>query len=236
MHTLTSLLADDPFYIAHRGGSARWPEMTLRAYAHAVAAGYKALELSLARTCDGVWFGLHDATLDRTSGTTGAEAATMTWEQVQRHTVQGEPYARLEAVLAAYAGTHVLLIDPKKGAAHRAELFALLQAQPHWQEHLVVKSSAKAAWPVGREARAAGFTTWGFYYHHNGTLDTLATTHHDWSWLGLNHDAPQAAWDRITRCGKPVIGHIVRHPEERDTALAKGARGIMSAIPDRIGP
>src|SRR4051794_28007721 len=65
------LLRTRPFYVAHRGGSDDWPECSLLAYRESVARGVDALEMPLARSQDGVWFGLHDETLDRTSGTTG---------------------------------------------------------------------------------------------------------------------------------------------------------------------
>src|SRR5699024_7470833 len=127
-------------------------------------------------------------------------------EQLHAYTVKGEPYARLEDILSLYADTHVILIDPKgKTIQQRQELFDQLKLQQRWHEHLVIKSSAAASDSVGREARDAGFTTWGFYYHDQ-TLDTLERTQDAWSWLGLNHDAPQAAWDRIKALGKPVVG------------------------------
>ena len=61
------LAAEDGFYWAHRGGSASFPEHSLHAYTQSVLRGFGSLEISLNRTADGVWFGLHDANLDRTS-------------------------------------------------------------------------------------------------------------------------------------------------------------------------
>ena len=82
---LPELLASRPFYVAHRGGSADWPECSMEAYARSVDAGVDALEIPVARSADGVWFGLHDATLDRTSGTTGFVAAEHTWAEISRY-------------------------------------------------------------------------------------------------------------------------------------------------------
>lgn len=65
--TVREFIADRPFTIAHRGSDRDWPEMTARAYVGSTAAGAHALEMSLGRTSDGVWFGLHDRSLDRTS-------------------------------------------------------------------------------------------------------------------------------------------------------------------------
>ncbi len=63
--SVTSMLATNPFYVAHRGGSSNWPEMSLHAYTQSVFWGVPALELSRARPSAGVWFGLPDASRDR---------------------------------------------------------------------------------------------------------------------------------------------------------------------------
>jgi hypothetical protein len=65
---LAAASTSTPVYVAHRGGSIDWPEMTLYAYTQAGYWGCGALEVSLAQTRDGVYFGLHDSTLNRTSG------------------------------------------------------------------------------------------------------------------------------------------------------------------------
>src|SRR5690606_20228160 len=116
--SIDEMLGTDPFYVAHRGGSVDWDEMTLRAYTNSVAWGAKALEVSVARTSDGVYFGLHDEYLDRTSlgnpsGTT-LNPKTLTWAQVQSYDVFGrEPYMRLEELTELYGDSHILFIDPK---------------------------------------------------------------------------------------------------------------------------
>ena len=51
---VSDLRSADPFYVAHRGGSRDWPEMSMAAYRAAVGLGVDALEISLARTSDGV--------------------------------------------------------------------------------------------------------------------------------------------------------------------------------------
>lgn len=217
-----------PMFVAHRGGSANWTELSLRAFTNSVCWGAKALEVSLGRTSDGVWFGLHDTTLDRTSGTTGANPAAMTWAEVQEHLIFGaEPYMRWEEIYEAYGSTHVLFVDPKdsaESATFRAEFVAMLAALD--VERLVVKYYGPASW-MGTQAKAAGLATWGYYYAD--TLTNVETNHEPWDFLGLSWDAPQAAWDRITAIGKPVLGHIVPSAAAAATALSKGAAGCMVA-------
>ncbi|MFP3435407.1 hypothetical protein SB781_37230, partial [Paraburkholderia sp. SIMBA_061] len=79
--------------------------------------------ISLARTSDGVWFGLHDETLDRTSGTSGFVAADHTWAEVQTHLISSaetndptqapQPYLRFDELVEAYGSTHTIFVDPK---------------------------------------------------------------------------------------------------------------------------
>ena len=67
--SVAALTADDPFYIAHRGGGGNWPEMTAYAYAQAAqVAEIKALEISVCLSADGVLVCSHDPTTTRLTG------------------------------------------------------------------------------------------------------------------------------------------------------------------------
>ena len=59
---------------AHQGGAREAPSSTLFALRHAVAAGADALELDVHASSDGVVMVCHDATVDRTTATSGAIA------------------------------------------------------------------------------------------------------------------------------------------------------------------
>ena len=227
------------FTVAHRGGSKDWPEMSLEAYRNSVALGANALEISLARTSDGVWFGLHDATLDRTSGTSGFVAAEHTWKEVQRYRITAagtdrpnqapQPYLRFEDLVKAYGTTHTIFVDPKVVATeHFAELFALMEKVEHPTRTFVAKGYCTAqAWPV--DARARGYQTWGYYYGAELAADPglYATTQARWSWLGLDYQGGEAAWRQFTASGKPVLAHIVPSRAAADTALRLGADGMV---------
>jgi glycerophosphoryl diester phosphodiesterase len=69
--------------VAHRGGSASWPEHTQTAYTQSVWAGAHVLEISCGRTSDGVWFGCHDRSLERLGGP-ATPVAQMTWAEVEQ--------------------------------------------------------------------------------------------------------------------------------------------------------
>lgn len=233
------LLASKPFYVAHRGAGATWPELSMEAYRRSVARGVDALEISLARSSDGVWFGLHDATLDRTSGTADFVAAQHTWAEISQYRIgaagtrdQGQapqPYLRFEQLVDAYAATHTIFVDPKATeSTYYPELLAMMEAVAHPEESFIAKSYCTGtSW--ARAARARGFKTWGYYYGRevdDGTTppeDTQA----DWDLLGLDVNASAAAWSGIRSFGKPVIAHIVADRASARTALDNGADGLM---------
>lgn len=226
---------------AHRGGSASWAEHTLFAYTQAVGRGYGCLEVSLSRTSDGVWFALHDQTLNRTSGLPAAPAidpTTMTWAelaatyQVTAGTGAPLPYMRWSELVAAYGGSHVIVVDPKyqinQGAGRLAEFLSMVQ-NDLGTDRAIIKFSgvgSGAVWLAGLAAER-GFQTWGYFYQTDFANGDLAKYQGPWSLLGMDYTASQAAWDACTATGKPVVGHIVPDQAGYATAIAKGARMVQ---------
>lgn len=223
---------------AHRGGSTTWPEMSRYAYEQAVLAGYGALEFSANRTSDGVWIGAHDASLNRTSQTTGLpDISAMTWAQVQTYqnslNANGtpRPYYRLDEFLDTFTPTHVVIVDPKHAiGAHDTEFLNLLDAHGG-RSKIVVKfyGVGSGATALADKAKAKGYETWGYFYEADVTAGALATSQSHWSILGMNYDAPQSAWDAVLAFGKPVVGHIAATQANYGMAIAKGARMVQSA-------
>ncbi|MES2885018.1 MAG: glycerophosphodiester phosphodiesterase family protein [Pseudomonadota bacterium] len=74
--------ADPPLISAHRGGINLAPENTLFAYRHAFAYGADFVEVDVRESLDGVFYSLHDSTVDRTTNGTG-ELASMTSLQIE---------------------------------------------------------------------------------------------------------------------------------------------------------
>jgi hypothetical protein len=242
--SVTTMLAQSPFYIGHRGGSDNWPEMSLHAYTQAGFWGVSALELSVHRTSDGIWFGLHDATLDRTSGTTGFTASAHTWSEVQAYLITAaetndpgqaaRPYARWEEIMDAYYSSHVFFIDPKSaGTAHRAELLDMMDAMPGTPTDRFVCKFYGVSGNVGNtngwafEAAQRGYTSWGYFYQADSA--NFATYQGRWDILGMDYNADGATWTSILSYGKPVIGHTIDSSAAATSALSKGADGLMVA-------
>lgn len=238
-----AMLTQAPFYWAHRGGSVSYPEHSLFAFTQSALHGFGALEMSLNRSSDGVWFGLHDASLTRvTGGASTADPSTLTWEQIQQYqTVTGatgapRPFCRLEELVEAYGASHVLVLDAKYHA-HEAGMnevcdliegyYALHHPGVDWTEKVVWKGFYTAA-PTATIARQRGCLSWGYLYERNLSSDAnWSTKASAWDLLGLEYTDSQQAWDQVKALGKPVIGHICPDQAAVATALAKGASGVQ---------
>jgi hypothetical protein len=233
--TVSAMLATNPFYVAHRGGSANWPEMSLHAYTQSGFWGVKALEVSLGRTSDGVWFGLHDDTLDRTSGTTGFTASAHTWAEVQAYQITAagttnpaqstQPYMRWEELMAAYYSSHIFFVDPKAATGFLSELLDKMDAMPGTPTDKFVAKYYGVSSSWVNAAKARGYKSWGYFYQTDSA--NFAAYQGRWDILGMDYTADQATWTTILSYGKPVIGHIIPSSSAVTTALNFGAAGLM---------
>lgn len=259
--SVTQMLAQTTFYCAHRGGSRDFPEMSMYAYGQSALLGYPALELSLARTSDGVWFGLHDASLDRTSFNTGGGSGTtyipssMTWAQVQSYSILGamaannttqpnRPYMRWEEIIAMYYSSHVIFVDPKVAIGYRTELLNMMDALPNSTTKFVgkyygVSGGASDASGWNFDCHQRGYKTWGYFYESDSA--NFATYAPRWDIVGMDYNASQTAWNDLAAAApaKPIMGHICPTVAAVSTAISKGANGVMvsgvkSALPPVI--
>lgn len=57
-----------------------------------------------------------------------------------------------------------------------------------------------------------------------------------WDVLGMEWNAPATAWQQLTATGKPTIAHIITSPSQAQTALGKGANGLMASWPTTVHP
>ncbi len=247
--SVAAMLATPNFCVAHRGGSLNWPEMSLYAYSQSVFWGVGAVEISLARSSDGVWFGLHDATLDRTSGTSSYTASIHTWSEIQAYQITAagtnnsgqatRPYMRWEELMSAYYSTHVIFVDPKVASAYTSELLNMMDAMPGSPtDRFVAKYyGVSSGWPT--QASARGYKTWGYFYQAD--VPNLPTYQGRWDILGMDYGANASSWSAVLSYGKPVIGHIIPSAIAATTAFSLGAVGLMvsgvkEAIPRSANP
>lgn len=238
-NSVADMLAVPGFTWAHRGGSISYPEMSLYAYTQAVVRGYGVLEISLARTSDGVWFGLHDQTTDRTSGGTFGNASDQTWAQIQAQQIvigpgAPQPYMRWEEIVAAYGNTHILVIDPKYAlGSHRTEFLNMVSSDLS-TDRAIIKFSGpgSGATALSTAAQDLGFQTWGYFYAEDASASQggdgdLQTWGPFWTLIGMEYGASQAIWDEALALGKPVIAHVIPDQTAYATSISKGANGVQ---------
>jgi glycerophosphoryl diester phosphodiesterase len=120
---VTGFLDAPPLAFAHRGGSGTAGnvgiENSLAAFAHAYELGYRYLETDVRMSSDGVVYAIHDAALDRLTGSP-EPVATLTAESLDLQRLdQREPFARLEALYEAFPDAR-LNIDVKADDAVEA--------------------------------------------------------------------------------------------------------------------
>lgn len=238
--TVANMLSKKPFYIAHRGGSLDWPEMSMHAYTQSGYWGAGALEVSVARTSDGVYFGLHDQYLDRTSlgtATTTLDPTKMTWAQIQAYQIRGAvavnnpsqpncPYMKLSDLMRIYKG-HVMLIDTKYiGPSYFSEVIALMNAAPNTPTARLLGKAYGGGRAWADALKAAGYGCWGYFYQTD-IPTRLGTYQSAYSILGMDYQADAASWTTIKSYGKPVIAHILPNATAATTAAGYGADGYM---------
>lgn len=125
--TYSDLVADRPFYIAHRGGGSDWPEMTAYAYQEAAKVpGLKAMEVSVCLSRDGVLVCSHDPNTLRVTGVS-AVIADNDWATLSKLRVSAEntvdpsqpsrPLARIEEIVPQFIDDFVLFVEPETSSA-----------------------------------------------------------------------------------------------------------------------
>jgi len=238
------MLATEGFTMGHRGNSTRYPEMSLHAYTQTAVRGYGVMEVSVARTSDGVFFGLHDETLIRTSPTApNAPVSGMTWAQVQAYSntlgAQGSPapYMRLDDYVAAYGSTHVTMFDPKHlSVASREAMFSYLSGSVGTDRAVIKYFGGGPEFAVA--ARAHGFLTWGFFYATGVDDGSFAEDQGVWDILGMEYSVAQSYWDTVLAAAgsRKVIAHIAPTQSAYDMGVSKGASGVQVSASHLVAP
>lgn len=234
--------------IAHRGSYRDWAEFSMRAYTESVAREVDALEISVSRSSDGIWFGLHDDTLLRTSGI-ALDPKVTPWREIQRYRINPEsfadpafgprPYIRLSTLLKTYAHSHLIFVDPKYHSAPQwqDEFYEEFEIVRDSRQHIVIKGIGGSTF-VPEAAAARGYISFGSFYEEDYAADPVGVLEQAarWDWINLQFSAPQSTWDAFAALGKPMTGHIARNRADYDVAIAKGATSVMcSGIRDILG-
>lgn len=233
--TLAELYRIPNFVVAHRGGSSSWTESTQQAYTNSMAYGMDALEISCARTSDGVWFANHDNNLKALGGP-DKNTSNMTWAEVV-DAMKGMPDkmpCRLDWLLEKYGDDTVIVFDPKNNHPLRDEYFGILEP---YKERVLIKFFGDLI-SLFDDARSRGFGAWGYAYEPNKTAtwwkDFVSGEHLDV--LSMSWTASQEVYDQLKVSGKPIVSHITGQPSHAEAAAKKGATGTIASGVSKFKP
>ncbi|MGW3486568.1 glycerophosphodiester phosphodiesterase [Streptomyces sp. NPDC001054] len=233
---VTAFLAGTPFVAAHRGSGQEFPEHTLASYESALAAGARAIEVSVNVTSDGIPVCIHDTTLDRTTDHTGPVSA---WTYAAlREQVRAKPQSLLGAgwadqrlpalrdVLDRLYGRCVIFLEPKSSAAVQPILDLLDQRFPGGSHSIIYKGYFTDGSFAG--VRARGYKVWA--YVDAGTTDAqMDAVQANVDIWGVPTGMTDARITAVVGRGKPVMSWEVHSFTDRDRLLGLGVRGLMEA-------
>ncbi len=232
VHTIDTLLTETPFYIAHRGSGDNWVEHSLDAYTHAIAAGAKAIEISVCSTSDGYLVCHHDTTtVDPATGADTDIALTSLAELSRRRTdarawlgpaAAPQPIPLLSTVLDRFAATHVIFLEDKQGTNTKA-LLKMMASYPDPTSHFVWKQWAAAHQHLS--AASKGYKTWGYFTPE--LYPRAAQLSQGFDYLGVYHTDSEADIASVVALGKPVIAWEIHYRYMRDRMQRLGVLGMM---------
>lgn len=240
---VAEFLGRRPFYISHRLGGAEYPEFTERGLRASLDAGFKALELSVRRCASGEFVLIHDWVTSRTVPGTDYQIWNTPWSTLKSLSQASGPFMTLEGVLGSVPGDVVLAIDHKvtsdKPTASQGDLESEEALFELLEERLGKAAAAKRvlwkhfykAGSVDR-AKARGYRTMCMLYPNELASADLSA----WDVLGMEWNAPEAAWATLRATGKPLIAHVVTNAGQVAAAAGLGANGFMASYPSVVHP
>lgn len=239
---VAEFLAATPFYVAHRLGGTEYPEFTRRGLDASLAAGFKALELSVRRCATGEFVLIHDWVTTRTVPGTDYQIWNTPWSTLAGLQQASGGFLRLTDVMDSVPSDVVLAIDHKVTSdkptsstgdmESESVLFAFLEERLGAQakKRVIVKHFVQGG--VAARAKAKGYRTMCMMYPNEVAGAPLT----DWDILGMEWNAPDDVWATLRATGKPLIAHIITTQAQATRARERGATGLMSSVPSQVHP
>ena len=237
---VAEFLGRRPFYVAHRLGGTEYPEFTQKGLTESLRAGFKALELSVRRCASGEFVLIHDWVTTRTVPGTDYQIWNTPWSTLAGLQQASGGFMRLTDVVNQVGSDIVLAIDHKvtsskpTGSQGDMEsenaLFDYLDTIPNAKDRVLIKQFVNGG--VADRAKAKGYKSMCMMYPNEVAGADLAK----WDVLGMEWNAPDDVWATLKATGKPLIAHIITTQQQADTALSKGATGLMASVPSVVHP
>ena len=233
-------LASKPFYVAHRLGGTEYPEFTQKGLTESLKAGFKALELSVRRCSTGEFVLIHDWVTTRTVPGTEYQIWNTPWSVLSTLQQASGGFMRLTDVVDQVGDDIVLAIDHKVTSGKptgsqgdmesEAALLEYLDTIPNAKDRVLIKQFVNGG--VAARAKEKGYKSMCMMYPNEVAGADLS----QWDVLGMEWNAEQGVWDTLKATGKPLIAHIITTQQQADTALARGATGLMASVPSVVHP
>lgn len=233
-------LASKPFYVAHRLGGTEYPEFTRQGLEASLRAGFKALELSVRRCSTGEFVLIHDWITTRTVPGTIYQIWNTPWSVLAGLQQASGGFMRLTDVVNQVGDDIVLAIDHKvtssKDTGSQGDmdsekaLFDYLDTIPNAKGRVLIKHFINGG--VAARGKEKGYKTMCMMYPNEVAGADLSS----FDVLGMEWSAEQDVWDTLKATGKPLIAHIITTQQQADTALARGATGLMASVPSVVHP
>ncbi|SHJ49687.1 glycerophosphoryl diester phosphodiesterase [Malonomonas rubra DSM 5091] len=225
----------DFLIIAHRGASGCWPENTLLAFAKALDAGAKWLELDVHLSADGELVVIHDETLQRTTNGNGRVSDFRYDELQQLDAGDGEKIPLLDEVLELALGRAAVNIELKGARTGSAvarlleQRFAARQRLPKilasslYEKELRELSAILPSLPLALVADTVDERTW-----------QLAEELNLWS-LNLNKASIDQAL--VVKAGtekRKLLAFTVNEADKLEQLKNWGVNGVFTDFPERF--
>lgn len=233
-------LASKPFYVAHRLGGTEYPEFTQKGLTESLKAGFKALELSVRQCATGEFVLIHDWVTTRTVPGTAYQIWNTPWSVLSGLQQASGGFMRLTDVVNKVGSDIVLAIDHKVTSSKpvgsqgdmesEQALFDYLDTIPNAKDRVLIKQFVNGG--VAGRAKAKGYKSMCMMYPNEVAGADLSL----FDVLGMEWNAEQGVWDTLKATGKPLIAHIITTRQQADTALARGATGLMASVPSVVHP
>lgn len=241
-HTVTEFRAQAaPWFIAHRGSGAEFPEHTLLAYDASAQLlrinGYiPAIEVSVVAGADKTLFCMHDPSFDKSTNSTGLASAKVWAETVALVRTEesdylgpgwpGQQLVTLREVFDRFIPNTIIFVEAKTNEAIQGLQRLLISDYPEARNNVVIKMSYDN--PLLTWAKANGFTTWGYLSSDgtttDGQMDTYDSVIDMW---GVPHATTDARVSEIVARGKDCIVWEVHRRWSADHWVSLGVKGLM---------
>lgn len=228
-----------PFVMAHRAGGSLTPEYTAESFANALAGGITIFEMDCWLLSDGTVGLMHDATVDRTTTSTG-NVASFSGPQLRRLSIDagtwfGAGYPNdmqpplLSDILRDYGNRAVLVLESKNAGCAAATIRALQGLNIHPRSVLLqsfINTECSVAVAAGYPAMLLGVTA----ATHTSVISDAVTR--GIPWVGVDGaQVTNTIVDAAHTAGRSVAVYATGRRHEMDDWAALGVDAIFSGDP-----